>query len=145
MVTLLANDSSYSNVNTYGLVIILTLGVLIILINTWIVEIMTLARRLLNTDSWKNDIWYADGIFQIHRSNCDIGEAKWKGEKAVVPVTDESWAVERRDLNATFGYRQIQRVDLEDAKEPVVQTVRVETSSTVIDSPLGPDDQEKQK
>ncbi|KAF2183637.1 hypothetical protein K469DRAFT_667831 [Zopfia rhizophila CBS 207.26] len=82
-------NGRFSNVNTYGLVIVLSIGTLIILTNFFLIDLVVWAQKCRKADPLKSDRWVADGLFQVQKSLFEIrGQGLWRETQSAVPITE---------------------------------------------------------
>lgn len=103
--TMLQQLTPFSNVSTYGLALILTLGTLVIAINASLVYVVIRVRKWRKLDHWKTDMWFADELLQLQTAVFALEPGVWKNGQHDVPVTVTGCGgpVGRRDLGLGDG------------------------------------------
>ncbi|KAF2105161.1 hypothetical protein BDV96DRAFT_608476 [Lophiotrema nucula] len=138
-------SGQFSNVNTYGLSITLALGMLIILINMFLVNLVTLFEKWRKVSPLRRETWIADGLLHLHAANIDTADAgPWNKNDESVPVTERLESVFRvspRD-SASLDPPETLTIDTssqhDDLKndEPVIEAHDIQSSGNI--SPASP-------
>jgi len=89
-------DGRFSNISTYGLALTLTFGTLLILINSFIVDVISFVHNRRGTHSVRHQAWLADNLHQLQRQVFEANhKGIWKGHSAPVPVAVQDEMITR--------------------------------------------------